>query len=245
MYPTELEKTEIINLQLTDKYSVENPVKFYKPSRDNYVFLDWYSSLAYNDDEICMFTSPLDFGDKVMYAKWQPIEYYINYHTDADNRNNPISYNIESPEYVLENPIKKGHIFKGWYLDENCTYEYGVIEEGSFGNLDLYPLWELEKFTINYTMPNGTKESVICEYGKTADAPKNYNSIFEIVVYEGSRTDITADANIDVRYVNIWYVYMIALFVVIGIILAIIFTTIHKRKQLHKLRYIYQSNKRK
>ena len=199
MYPTEIEKAEIDNLQLIDEYSIEKPVKFYKPNRDNYVFIDWYSSLSYNEDEICMYTSSLDFGDKVIYAKWQPIEYSINYHTDAENRNNPISYNVESPDYYLEDPYKEGHIFKGWYLDENCNYPYTVIEQGSSGNLDLYPLWELEKFTIKYILPNGTKESVICEYGKTAKAPNNYNSIFEIVVYDGDRHNITEDAEIRVK----------------------------------------------
>jgi uncharacterized repeat protein (TIGR02543 family) len=241
-YMTETEKGQIENLKLTDKYSVESPVVYYRPNRPHYAFIDWYLSPAFRESEIAIYTDAYAIGDKVLYAKFTPIEYYITYHTDASNKNNPFSYNFESPNYELEAPVKEGHIFRGWYLDENCTYEYDTIAQGSYGDLDLYPLWELEKYNVTYIMPNGETQVITTEYGKTATGPKNYNSIFELVLYDGDRVNITDDVEIPVRYVNIWYLYVIAMVIIISVILAIILGTIKKRKQLHKLRYIYHSN---
>ena len=244
-YMTEKEKGEIVNFQLVDKYSVESPVVFYRPKRAHYAFIDWYSSAAFHPNEICIYTDTYAIGDKVLYAKWQPIEYYINYHTDASNKDNPYSYNIDSPDYELTAPQKDGHIFRGWYLDENCTYEYSVIENGSYGNLDLYPLWELEKYEVKYTLPNGEKQSVFVEYGHRAESPKNYNNMFELVLYDGDRNNITGNMEITVTYVNVWYLYVIGLVILVAVIIAIIFAGIHKRRQLHKLRYIYHSNQKR
>jgi len=241
-YMTEEEKTQITNLQLIDSYSIENHVVYYRPERPNYVFIDWYSSPKFNDNEICIYTDTYAIGDKVIYAKWQPIEYYINYHTDANNENNPYSYNVESVDHVLEEPVKEGHIFKGWYLDKYCTYKYDTIKHGSSGNLDLYPLWELEEYDVKYIMPDGKSQVVKVKYGSIAEPPKNINNIFELVIYDGNRNNVTSDMVINVKYVNIWYVYVIALILIISIILTIVLVTIRKRKQLHKLRYIYQSN---
>lgn len=241
-YMTENEKGQIKNLKLTDKYSVESPVVYYRPERPHYAFIDWYLSPSFRDSEIAIYTDTYAIGDKVLYAKFTPIEYYITYHTDASNRNNPYSYNFESPDYELEAPEKDGHIFRGWYLDENCTYLYDKITQGSYGDLDLYPLWELEKYQVTYKMPNGETQVISTEYGKNAESPKNYNSMFELVIYDGDRNNITSDIEISVRYVNIWYLYVVALIVIVGIIISIVMGTIHKRKQLHKLRYIYHSN---
>ena len=241
-YITNDELEEIDNLMLSETYSVEHPVVFYRPSRPHYAFLDWYSSPQFKSNEICIYTPDYAIGDKVIYARFQPIEYYITYHTDAKNTDNPKSYNVESPTYELEAPVKDGHIFKGWYLDENCTYEYTTIEKGSYGNLDLYPLWELEEFQVKYVMPDGKTQIVKTKYGQTADAPQNYNTMFQLVVYEGNRNNVTSDIEINVKYINIWYIYVIGLLIIIGIVVAIVLGVIRKRKQLHKLRYIYQSN---
>jgi len=241
-YMTNEELGEITNLKVTETYSIESSVVYYRPERPHYVFLDWYSSPQFKNDEICMYTPKYSIGDKVIYAKFQPIEYLITYHTDAKNTDNPRSYNIASPDYELEEPVLEGHIFKGWYLDEKCTYEYTTITKGSYGDLDLYPLWELVEYNVKYIMPDGNTEVVKTKYGQTATPPKNTNSIFQLVVYEGDRNNITSDVEIKVKYVNIWYLYVLGLIIIVGIIVAVVYAVIRKKKQLHKLRYIYQSN---
>ena len=241
-YMTHKEKTEITNFQEFDTYSIESPVVFYRPERPHYNFIDWYMSPAFRYNEVTLYTDTYSIGDKILYAKWQPIEYFVNYHTDIMNNNNPLSYNIESVDFKLQPLKKEGYKFKGWYLDENCTYAYDTIKQGSYGNLDLYPLWESKVFDVKYIMPNGDVQVVSTSYGQKANSPQNYNSIFELVVYKGDRSNITGNTEIQVEYVNVWYLYVIGLAVIIGAILAIIFAVRHKYRQLHKLRYIYHSN---
>lgn len=241
-YLTNEEKSQITNFKESETYNIEQSVVFYRPERPNYFFLDWYSSANFKSDEICLYTTAYSIGDKVLYAKFQPEEFMITYHTNAKNPDNPRSYNVESPDYVLEEPILEGHIFKGWYLDEDCTYQYITITQGSSGNLDLYPLWELNEYNVKYIMPDGKTQVVKTKYGETAQAPNNYNTMFQLVVYKGDRHNITSNIEITVEYVNIWYLYVIGLVIILAIIIAIIIGIVRKRKQLHKLRYIYQSN---
>lgn len=240
-YLTNEEKSQITNFKETDTYSIEQSVVYYRPERPNYFFLDWYSSAQLIGD-VCIFTAPYSVGDKVLYAKFQPEEFLITYHTDANNPDNPRSYNVESPDYVLEAPTLDGHIFKGWYLDKECTYQYITITQGSSGNLDLYPLWELNEYSVKYIMPDGKTQIVKTKYGETAQAPNNYNTMFQLVIYKGDRHNITSNVEIAVEYINIWYLYVIGLAIILAIIIVSICTFVRKRKQLHKLRYIYQSN---
>ena len=241
-YLTSEETQEIINFKATDTYSVEKQVQYYKPKRPHYYFIDWYSSSEFKDNEIEIYTDKFAQGDKCIYAKWTPIEYTINYHTDAKNLDNPASYNVESPTYMLQTPIKEGHIFKGWFYDQNYTNQALKITKGDFGNLDLYPLWELQTYNVTYILPDGEKEIVTVEYGKDAEKPSVKTGIFQILSYSASTSNITDDAEIIVSYVSIWYVYVIGLLVLTGIVFAIVFAVKNRNKKLHKLRMIYQSN---
>ncbi len=240
-YLTNNELEEIKNLKMQDVYSIEKPIHYYKPSRPYYAFVDWYSSANFEGIPQ-LFTDKYTFGDKYLYAKWIPIEYNIDYNTDAYNVNNPSSYNFESPTYVLEDPEKEGHIFKGWFLDKNFAYQITEISQGSHGDLELYPKWELEEYLITYILPNGDKQILMTKYGETAPKPNISKSIFQVATYSTSLKNITDDTIIYVQLVNIWYVYLIALFIVAVLILCIILYKKNKSKNLHKLRYIYQSN---
>lgn len=241
-YLTNEEKTEIVNFRETDTYSVEKQVHFYQPRRPHYYFIDWYKSFEFKNNEIDIYTDKYAQGDRYIYAKWVPIEYSINYHTDAKNLDNPTSYNVESPTYPLQAPSKKGHIFKGWFYDNEYKNQAFKINKGDFGNLDLFPLWELETYNVTYILPDGEREVVKVEYGKNAEKPSVKSGIFQILTYSSSTSNITDDTEIIVKYVNIWYVYVIGLLVLAGITVAIVFTVKNRNKKLHKLRLIYQSN---
>ena len=241
-YLTNEEKAEITNFKATDTYSVEKQVHFYQPKRPHYYFIDWYKSFDFKESEIDIYTDKYAQGDRCIYAKWMPVEYTINYHTDAKNFDNPTSYNVESPTYELQTPIKEGHIFKGWFYDQEYKNQAYKINKGDFGNLDLYPLWELKTYNVTYILPDGEKEVVTVEYGKNAEKPSVKSGIFQILSYSASTSNITDDTEISVKYVNIWYVYVIGLIVIAGIVLAIVFAVKNRNKKLHKLRQIYQSN---
>lgn len=242
-YNTLEEKSQITNIKYSDTYSVEKQVVYYLPYRPYYKFVDWYSSPACLDSEIAeVYTDKYARGDKYIYAKWTPVVYNINYNTDAENLSNPPIYTYETPTFNLETPKKEGHIFEGWYLDSEFTNPISKIEKGSKGNINLYPKWKLEERSVKYILPDGECEEVKVQYGKDADKPNINTNIFTVLKFDKSTKNITEDTEIKVKKISIWYVYVIALVLIVGIVLLVIFLKKNNEKKLHKLRQKYQTN---
>ena len=242
-YETTAEMAQITNLMQSEIYNIETPKLYlYKPNRPHYVFMGWYCK---NDPRERISIDTGSTGDLVVFARWRPLEYLISYNTDADNTRNPISYNIEDDEYVLASPTKKGHIFQGWYLDRECTQEITSIPAGTTGNISIYPKWDLVKYEVVYIIPDNTRQSIIVEYGETVPLPEIETSIFEIVLTNKSRKNISEDTTIEIRVVNIWYVYVIALVLLVSIITLVIVLKKRRDRILSRLRVMYQSNSNK
>ena len=225
---------------------MENDINFtYRniPEREHYYFVSWCDAPTLKDNDLYMYTPAGSIGSITLYARWSPIEYAINYNTDADNTRNPGSYNVEDGDITLYNPTKEGHIFQGWYSDKELTHKITKITRGTVGAVNVYPKWELEQFKVTYVLPDGTRTSVMCEYGKKAALPEELNkSIFEIVKTDVSRENITGDIRINITLVNIWYVYALGLAVVLAIIIALIVGKVKSNKRFDSLRTTYQSN---
>ena len=213
------------------------------PERDHYYFVNWCKAPTLKDSDLYMYTPAGSIGSITLYARWSPIEYAINYNTDADNTRNPTSYNVEDGDITLYSPTKEGHIFKGWYSDKELTHKVTKITSGTVGAINVYPKWELEQFKVTYILPDGTRTSVMCAYGEKAELPVElHKSIFEIVKTDIPRDNITSDIRINITLVNIWYVYALGLLLVIGIIIAIIVGKVKSNKRFESLRTTYQSN---
>lgn len=240
------EAIEIKNIVYEINYTVETPrIDFYRPVRDNYTFVDWYSSSSLSDDYLKLYKADYDIGDLYLYAKWIANEYTINYNTDAENLDNPATYTIEDGDIILEEPTKAGYTFVGWYLDENFTTPCTKIASGTTGNLNLYPKWNPNTLNVTYILPDGTTEIVSVEYGKTASMPKTLSSsIFDIVQTDVSRDNITEDVTIRIKTTNIWYVYLIALILIVATSAILVIKTKRKNSSLNKMRVKYQSSLR-
>lgn len=239
------EKSEITIWVSQIKFNVESPrITLYKPVREHYVFKGWYEN--YNDAGAIqyLYIYPRSIGDKNLYARFSPLEYYIDYHTDATH-NNPRGYNVEDDDFTLLEPTLEGHIFKGWFTDTNYTNAINSVDCSTGGNLNLYAKWDLETYKVTYILPNGVKRVVETQYGHTAELPKIDKSVFEIVKTSVSRNNITKDTVIEIELVNIWYVYVIALLVVIAIVAIVIVSKRKKEKTHNTLRTIYQANTNK
>lgn len=240
IFENEEVSAEVTNRVDTLKFNIESGrIELYRPIRQHYIFAGWYKP----DSKIEETYIPAGTeGDKVYYAKFRPINYYINYNTAA-TISNPTSYTVEDEDIILYDPVAEGHIFHGWYSDSGCTKPIDKIDTSVGGNISIYPLWELEKYAVTYTLPNGTKAVVMTEYGKKAELPKlEGKSIFSIVSTDVSRDNITADTSITIKYVNIWYVYVLGILVIAGIVVGIILA-IRKRRDTHNaLRSYYQSS---
>lgn len=240
------EENSITNLETTKEYTIESGrINYYRPERRDYVFLDWYTSPSLEDQFLAIYRTEYSIGNIYLYAKWKPIEYKINYNTDAKNIYNLPTYNVESEGFELQDPIKEGHIFVGWFLDKELTRKCTKITSDFTGDINLYPKWTLETYTVTYVLPDGSKSQVEVEYGNTCKLPSTNKSIFEIVKTDVSRKNITGDTTINIYYENIWYVYLIGLVLIIGIVSLIVFFVIKKKRNIHRLRYVYNSANKK
>ena len=242
-YPND-EDSEIINCKHSQVYNFESSqIELYRPQRPNYIFVNWYKDSALT--KLYLNVPAHSESDVVLWPKWTPIEYQINYHTEGDNLYNIKSYNIETEDFTLRAPSRTGYSFLGWFLDDDYTYECTTITNKMSGDIDLYAKWEAIVYRVTYVLPNGEHQVVECKYGETADLPKIGKSIFEVLKTNVSRENITADTIIILTKNNIWYVYFIGLLVVLSIVGVILFVVIRRNRTIKKLRYMYQSNFKK
>lgn len=73
---------------------------------------------------------------------------------------------------TLETPTQTGHVFLGWYTDENCLQQFNnkaITEEGD--ELRVYPKWVADSFTLFYSSSAGEGQTTVL-YGETAASPE-------------------------------------------------------------------------
>jgi len=238
VFEDNIDKTQITNLQEKIYFTVESPrIELYKPVLANYDFVGWYNGTVHYD---MLYIPAGSIGSKELKARFVPTQYTINYNTKQSN-NNPRFYNVTDSNIKLSALSKEGHIFKGWFLDENYLNQVTEIDCSQGGNINLYPLWEKEVYTVTYILPNGNQEKIAVEYGDKADLIDVDKNFFEIIITSSSRNNITEDKIINVKVVNIWYVYALVVVLLITLVVAIVLIK-RKRAQVHiTMRKKYQN----
>ena len=118
--------------------------------------------------------------DLVLEARWADafpykIIYTLNGGTNVSG--NPDTYTVDD-EIVLQNPYRKGYVFKGWYTDSQFrTAPVKNIPRKSQGTRYLYAKWEPTHYSIGFsgnTANAGIMQDVAgCTYGTTVKLPGN------------------------------------------------------------------------
>lgn len=132
-------------------YTVVDEIKLPIPEKANFTFKGWYLSSTFDGNPIFTIAKNTT-GDKELHAKWSLFEYTITLNTGMDIELSPISYTVETEDYILPKNLKRiGYAFVGWYKDKDCTQAFGTtIPKGTNGNFTLYAKWEPIKYTITY-----------------------------------------------------------------------------------------------
>lgn len=94
-------------------------------------------------------------GNRTYTATWTPINYTISYDLNggAVTVSNPTSYNVETPTFTLNNPVKLGYVFVGWTGSNGTTPQKSVsIYKGSTGNKSYKANWTAADigYTVNH-----------------------------------------------------------------------------------------------
>ena len=138
----------IINVEI---YDFDEGTNEYIPSMIGYIFSGWYS-----DQELTipyLFTT-MPSENIVLYGEWNIITYNITYQlVDGINGNNPDTYTVDTGTITLDEPIKEGYTYSGWFDNEELTGEaITEITLGTTGDITLYTKWTVNQYTITYAI---------------------------------------------------------------------------------------------
>lgn len=147
------------------------PLEVLAPTRDSYKFLGWYDNAECTGNAITSIAVETR-GDITLYAKWELVEFAINYDLDGgvNHPENPTVYNVEGLPLTLGSPTKNGYNFVGWYKGETEVTE---IVAGTTGEVNLTAKWELATYKITFNLNGGAwqdLEGKVYPYGMDREA---------------------------------------------------------------------------
>ena len=79
-------------------------------------------------------------GDGICDNTKYDIKYCLN--GGKNNKKNPSCYCLTTKSIKLQNPVRSGYTFKGWYTDKQCTKKVTTIKKGSVGKKTFYAKWK-------------------------------------------------------------------------------------------------------
>lgn len=137
--------------------------------KPGYRFVNWTN--YYNANEVISTDKDFDYkltdkdydnylsdkGGTYLKSNAVPIDYTITYKLNGGTASNPVSYNVESNTFTLNNPTRAGYTFAGWTgTDITGTSKTVTINQGSTGNRTYTATWTPINYTINYDLNGGT-----------------------------------------------------------------------------------------
>ena len=133
------------------------------PTRKGYTFAGWNPALP----------ATMPAGNMTVTAQWEIVTYTITYNLDGgelpSGQSNPGTYTVETPTFTLNNPIKTGYTFDGWYDNEGLTgTPVTTIDKGSTGVKVLYAKWTANQYTITFDTNGGSAINPITQDYNTA-----------------------------------------------------------------------------
>ena len=139
----------VLPLSNPTQYTVESKdLNLLPPFRDNYIFEGWFDNADFDNAPITKISSG-SHGDLHLYAKWRAIEYAITYENTfgANLGNNPTKYTVEDGTLTLEDIMRVGYTFDGWYLN---GVKVETVDLTAGGNITLTAKWNAIEYTITY-----------------------------------------------------------------------------------------------
>lgn len=119
-----------------------------KIQREGYALEGWYKDIENTN----LFDFDIDYvtSNMTLYAKWVPLKYTLTLNTcdDKDSTKQIVRYG-NKPEEPIEDPIRNGYRFAGWYADEEYT-ELFDFSEPLYSNTTAYARWTAITYTVSF-----------------------------------------------------------------------------------------------
>ena len=122
---------------------------------------------------------PMPEQDVVETVTAKPIQYQIRYDYNGGTADpeNPSDYNIETPDFTLNNPTKEGYEFEGWTGSNGDTPQETVtVPKGSTGDLNYVANWKPIQYVIHFDgngATSGSTPDVTGTYDEDLTIPEN------------------------------------------------------------------------
>ena len=144
------------------------------PTKEGYTFNGWYLD---EDLSIVYVFDKISDENITLHAKWSVSIYDILYTLDGGTNsvNNPLTYHYETETITLEEPVRVGYTFLGWFNNVNLTGNPVTnIVLGSTGNKNLYAKWTVNEYAITFNTNGGSAvESITQNYNTAITVPAN------------------------------------------------------------------------
>ncbi|MDY0278017.1 MAG: InlB B-repeat-containing protein, partial [Acholeplasma sp.] len=150
---------------LIERYTL--PIEAPHPEKEGYTFDGWFTDAALTNPYVFSTMPPQNF---TLYAKWNINAYTITFESYGGTTYNPIIkiYNTSMP--AIEDPIKEGYTFTGWFLDESFTDVYAYSNMPA-RNITLYARWHN---SITFDSNGGSLvDTITLASGSTVNEPSD------------------------------------------------------------------------
>ena len=126
-----------------------------EPVKEGYTFKGWYTDENYTTE--WNFSNPVT-NDMNLYAKWERIQCTVTFDTQGgepsiDTQTVYYGEKVAKPD----DPAREGHVFLGWFTDEDCTTEWDFENDVVTGNMTLYAKWERNQYTVTFDSKGGSE----------------------------------------------------------------------------------------
>lgn len=151
-YEKPMREAKLDDGSLASSYVPERP-----PEVDShYVFGGWYMNPQCSGEQYNFETRTMQADNLILYAKWQPISYDVNFFTEDGTKmeGQKVVYNNKYANPPA-NPEKEGYRFISWFYKDEAGIEHAFYpsEMTVLCNMDLYPKYAsavLKPYTVYY-----------------------------------------------------------------------------------------------
>ena len=158
-------------------YTVEDNVIFANPTKEGYTFVGWYLEENY---QTSIKSTNGKYENLTLYAKWEANTYTVTFNNNGSTSTQTFTYDQEQALTKNDTDIL-GYNFKGWattpggdvvYQDEQIVLNLTAIPNG---NINLYAIYEIVKYTIIYQYDDSNDESIVVTINDFVEENGNYN----------------------------------------------------------------------
>lgn len=195
-----------------NEFNVEYGADYFLPgpSRTGYTFDGWYNGTTKVKNGTWKYLE-----DVTLVAKWDVINYNINYYLNGATINdNPLTYTYDDETIILNDPYRKGHTFIGWITDAIFipTKEL-AIPHNSTGEFVFEAVFEVNTYTITFDVNGGDEldyNEIEIVYGEYVELPTPKKEGLTFVGWSNGKEIIESgimlideDQNVVAKYLNL------------------------------------------